>query len=197
MARRKTTTASALQTSRKTSKTITNRLNKNTNNGQVTINSDYTVNTESLVGKPSSYFQNNGATYPQQLPTIQNVNYNNNIEAQKQAQALQAQRDAVNQLLINGIDVLYGMNRTINGMTCGGLDYLGQKLGFDSQMNNYLQLKNLQERELAQNVEQYLKRCQMWGAYQKLFPYLYATALRIGKYSFESTKFFGYTFSTR
>ena len=29
------------------------------NNGQVFANSDYTVNTESLVGKPSSYFQNN------------------------------------------------------------------------------------------------------------------------------------------
>ena len=37
---------------------ITNQLN-NTNNGQVFANSDYTVNTESLVGKPSSYFQNN------------------------------------------------------------------------------------------------------------------------------------------
>lgn len=30
-----------------------------TNNGQAFANSDYTVNTESLVGKPSSYFQNN------------------------------------------------------------------------------------------------------------------------------------------
>ena len=38
---------------------VTNRLNNNTNNGQITTNSDYTVNTESLVGKPSSYFQNN------------------------------------------------------------------------------------------------------------------------------------------
>ena len=145
---------------------VTNRLNNSgfsggvnnsgfnvgANNGQVFANSGYTVNTESLVGKPSSYFQNNGATYPQQSPTIQNVNYNNNINAQKQAQALQAQRNAVNQILMNGMDVLYGMNRTINGMTAGGLDYLGSKLGFDSQMNNYLQLKNPQERELTQNV---------------------------------------------
>ena len=38
---------------------VTNRLNNNTNNGQVFANSDYTANTESLVGKPSSYFQNN------------------------------------------------------------------------------------------------------------------------------------------
>ena len=199
--------------------------NAGANNGQVTTNSDYTVNTESLVGKPSSYFQNGNSvfannntsnlennntsgwsntgsfggntnnetnanfganqsfatTYPQQmitptpwsynepqttptswnsgatnvqkLPIVSNTN-NSNIEAQKQAQALQAQRDAVNQILMNGMDVLYGMNRTINGMTAGGLDYLGPKLGFDSKMNNYLQLKNPQERELAQNVGQ-------------------------------------------
>ena len=38
---------------------VTSQLNNNTNNGQVFANSDYTVNTESLVGKPSSYFQNN------------------------------------------------------------------------------------------------------------------------------------------
>ena len=136
---------------------VTNRLNNSgfsggANNGQVTTNSDYTVNTESLVGKPSSYFQNNGATYPQQSPTVQNVSNYNDIEAQKQAQILQAQRDAVNQILMNGMDVLYGMNRTINGMTFGGLDYLGQKLGFDSQMNNYLQLKKPQEREMAQTA---------------------------------------------
>ena len=151
---------------------------------------DYTVNTENLMGKPSSYFQDNSsvgwsgntdgfgsstnsgfnqntnfgasssygttptlwsnnATNVQSSPTVQNVSNYNNIDAQKQAQILQAQRDAVNQILMNGMDVLYGMNRTINGMTFGGLDYLGQKFGFDSQMNNYLQLKNPQERELA------------------------------------------------
>ncbi len=42
---------------------VTNRLNNNTNNGQVFANSDYTVNTESLVGKPSSYFQNNNSVF--------------------------------------------------------------------------------------------------------------------------------------
>ena len=31
---------------------VTNQLNNNTNNGQVFANSDYTVNTESLIGKP-------------------------------------------------------------------------------------------------------------------------------------------------
>ena len=42
---------------------VTNQLNNNANNGQVTTNSDYTVNTESLVGKPSSYFQNNNSVF--------------------------------------------------------------------------------------------------------------------------------------
>ena len=41
---------------------VTNQLNNNANNGQITTNSDYTVNTESLVGKPSSYFQNNNTS---------------------------------------------------------------------------------------------------------------------------------------
>ena len=36
--------------------------NVGANNGQITTNSGYTVNTESLVGKPSSYFQNNTTT---------------------------------------------------------------------------------------------------------------------------------------
>lgn len=39
-----------------------NGFNVGTNNGQVFANSDYTVNTESLVGKPSSYFQNNNTS---------------------------------------------------------------------------------------------------------------------------------------
>ncbi|MBQ8482632.1 MAG: hypothetical protein IJ532_08920 [Alphaproteobacteria bacterium] len=39
---------------------VTNQLNNSGfNNGQIVANSDYTINTESLVGKPSSYFQNN------------------------------------------------------------------------------------------------------------------------------------------
>ena len=37
----------------------TGGFNNVANNGQVFANSDYAVNTESLVGKPSSYFQNN------------------------------------------------------------------------------------------------------------------------------------------
>ncbi len=42
---------------------ITNRLNNGANSGQVFANSDHSVNTESLVGQPSSYFQNNSSAF--------------------------------------------------------------------------------------------------------------------------------------
>ena len=153
--------------------------NAGANNGQVTTNSDYTVNTESLVGKPSSYFQNGNSVFANNnTSNLENNNTsgwsntgsfggntnnetNANFGANQSFATTYPQQmitptpcDAVNQILMNGMDVLYGMNRTINGMTAGGLDYLGPKLGFDSKMNNYLQLKNPQERELAQNVGQ-------------------------------------------
>ena len=38
---------------------FTNQLNNGANSGQGLVNPDYTINTESLVGQPSSYFQNN------------------------------------------------------------------------------------------------------------------------------------------
>ena len=63
-------------------------------------------------------------------------------------------RNLENELLMNGMDVLYGANRTLNGMSFGGLDWLGNKLGFDAQMNNYLQLKAPQSQNLAQAVGQ-------------------------------------------
>ena len=62
----------------------------------------------------------------------------------------QQRRAVENDMLMNGMDTLYGMNRTVNGMTFSGLDWLGNKLGFDSQMNEYLQLKDAQSRNLAQ-----------------------------------------------
>ncbi|MBO6281903.1 MAG: hypothetical protein J6N49_05175 [Alphaproteobacteria bacterium] len=68
--------------------------------------------------------------------------------------AQQRRRAVENDMLMNAMDVLYGMNRTVNGMTFGGLDWLGNKLGFDSQMNDYLQLKDAQSRNLAQTAGQ-------------------------------------------
>ena len=64
----------------------------------------------------------------------------------------QRRRAVENDMLMNGMDVLYGMNRTINGMTFGGLDWLGNKLGYDTQMNEYLKLKDAQSRNLAQTA---------------------------------------------
>ena len=52
---------------------VTNQLNNNANNGQITTNSDYTINTESLVGKPSSYFQNNNTSGSATGRAIENV----------------------------------------------------------------------------------------------------------------------------
>ena len=64
----------------------------------------------------------------------------------------QKERNMQNNLLMSGMDTMYGMNRAINGMTFGGLDYLGNKLGFDSQMNDYLNLKDGSSRNLAQKA---------------------------------------------
>ena len=46
----------------------------------------------------------------------------------------------------DALDVAYGASRTINGITAGGLDYLGDKLGFDSRMNSYLDSLSESER---------------------------------------------------
>lgn len=78
------------------------------------------------------------AYQPNTSTEMQNAGGYDSVEAQRRAQILQAQRNAVNQILMNSMDALYGMNRTLNGMTFGGLDYLGNKLGYDTQMNNYL-----------------------------------------------------------
>lgn len=64
----------------------------------------------------------------------------------------QRRRQAENNLLMNGMDTLYGMNRAVNGMTFGGLDWLGNKIGFDSQMKEYLNLKDPENRNLAQTA---------------------------------------------
>ena len=146
--------------------------------------SDYTVNTENLMGKPSSYFQDNNSadwsgntagigvnpsydTTPvlqNQTPTPWSGNYIPPNAYNSQPFSYQdmvpnagrqiERRNLENELLMNGMDVLYGANRTLNGMSFGGLDWLGNKLGFDAQMNNYLQIKDPQSQNLAQAVGQ-------------------------------------------
>jgi len=44
-----------------------------------------------------------------------------------------------NSLSKDAYNIMYGASRALNGLTYGGLDYLGGKLGIDTQMNNYLQ----------------------------------------------------------
>ena len=61
-------------------------------------------------------------------------------------------RSAENDLLMDGLDTLYGMNRAVNGMTFGRLDWLGNKSGIDTQMQDYLKLKNSEERDLVQTA---------------------------------------------
>lgn len=158
---------------------VTSRLNTGnfgaTNNGQRLVNHDYMRNTESLFGQPSSYFQDNNSVYRNNniksfgnnnisdwgsgtsgfgnttkaniSSDVQNTGGYNPVEAQMW-------RNIENGMLMDGMDVLYGMNRTLNGMTFGGVNWLGNKLGYDTQMNAYLQLKTPQERELAQTVGQ-------------------------------------------
>ena len=47
-------------------------------------------------------------------------------------------------------DIAYGANRTLNGMTFGGLDYLGNKFGVDTQMNSYLNTFSPEQQALRQ-----------------------------------------------
>ena len=42
----------------------------------------------------------------------------------------------------NVADMVYGAGRTINGLSGGGLDYLGERYGIDTRMNDYLSLKD-------------------------------------------------------
>lgn len=57
----------------------------------------------------------------------------------------------------NYLDTAYGANRTLNGMTGGGLDYLGAKYGFDSKMSGYLGLLPEQERLKREELAKYLQ----------------------------------------
>ena len=66
------------------------------------------------------------------------------VQQQPDVWADQNKRNAENSLLMSGLDTLYGTNRAINGATFGGLDWLGNKLGIDTQMNEYMKLKDTQ-----------------------------------------------------
>ncbi len=119
------------------------------NSAFCTMSSPWNTSTTSRYNSYSSSLNNSPG-----LSVYNYAGYNAYSQPQSDVWAKQRQRAVENDLLMDGMDVLYGMNRTINGMTFGGLDWLGNKLGIDTQMNEYLQLKNPQERELTQNAGQ-------------------------------------------
>lgn len=50
------------------------------------------------------------------------------------------------------LDLAYGANRTLNGLSWGGLDYLGRRTGFDAPMTEYLNLLPTEEREKRERL---------------------------------------------
>lgn len=58
----------------------------------------------------------------------------------------QAIDNIMNSINQDYLDVVYGVNRGLNGLSGGGLDYLGNKMGFDSQMSDYLSMLPKSER---------------------------------------------------
>lgn len=65
--------------------------------------------------------------------------------------------ERVDGILQNYLDMAYGVSRTLNGMTGGGFDTLGDKYGFDTQMNGYLRLLPEQERLQREELAKYLQ----------------------------------------
>ena len=92
------------------------------------------------------------------IPNYIGVNTNSDLSTDGVNQAniwsQQKMKNIENGLLMTGLDTMYGMNRAINGISFGGLDWLGSKLGYDTQMMEYLRLKDEQSRDLAQAVGQ-------------------------------------------
>lgn len=128
------------------------RLTQHYNNQGITssypqFGTDFWGNTpENNYGFGSSNIESNVDTVVSRLSNNDRLS---NRQVQQEAWQQHKMRNVENDLLMDGLDTMYGMNRTINGMTFGGLDWLGNKLGFDSQMNEYLNLKNEQDRNLA------------------------------------------------
>jgi hypothetical protein len=122
--------------------------NENSPNPQANAIQNYLYNNDSynynlLYGNtPPSSAQTQTIDATSTLPINQPNNItqatpNLNQDFQPSIFTQQKRRNVENDLLMDAMDMLYGMNRGINGMTLGGLDWLGNKFGFDSKMNNY------------------------------------------------------------
>ena len=85
------------------------------------------------------------------LPKQQGSSLDDN-DMMRNARAQRARHEMMNSLSQDFLDMSYGINRAVNGLTAGGLDYLGDKFGFDSRMNNYLNLLSPQERKQRENI---------------------------------------------
>ena len=85
------------------------------------------------------------------LPKQQGSSLDDN-DMMRNARAQRARHEMMNSLSQDFLDMSYGVNRAVNGLTAGGLDYLGDKFGFDSRMNNYLNLLSPQERKQRENI---------------------------------------------
>ena len=70
----------------------------------------------------------------------------------RNARVQRAKHEMMNSLSQDFLDMSYGVNRAVNGLTAGGLDYLGGKFGFDSRMNNYLNLLSSDERKYREQL---------------------------------------------
>ena len=121
------------------------------NNQGITTYPQYTTNfwgssADNNYGFGSSNISNNIDKIKQTMTPVpqQSQSAQPQVSQQPNVWADQNKRNAENRLLMDGMDVLYGANRAVNGATFGGLDWLGNKLGIDTQMNEYLKFKDTQ-----------------------------------------------------
>lgn len=59
----------------------------------------------------------------------------------------------VDEFIRNYLDVSFGINRAVNGLTFGGLDKLGKRYGFDSSMKDYANLRGGNIRQLGEYAQ--------------------------------------------
>ena len=155
---------------------IENRENQTQNNSWGSNNTQWGVNNTQSDNINSGYEQSN--TKPQ-AHIIFGTSSQDAIETTDMALGYEPVGDVMEKTTLNrfenikrelqqdALDVAYGASRAINGMTAGGLDYLGDKLGFDSRMKSYLD--SLPESERMQRG--------LWRMYWSLEAQLYLWGL--------------------
>ena len=79
------------------------------------------------------------------------------FSGQKYTQAIRPPKTLGDYFADNAVDMAYGASRTLNGMTGGGFDNLGDEYGFDSRMKGYLCLLPEQERLRREELAKYLQ----------------------------------------